>query len=231
MLAFSPSVPGELRILAFGASLVEGYTDYGRDFHPFTIALQNKLSTLLPDQNVVIQVNGQSGDYVLESLGGTYLKRLQLSAQPPKSGSPPSYDLVILLGGTNDLGHLFTKQDSATDILEGLKKCYQHVISSGSNILCLTVPERRIDTLSSAMAIKYRNARLRLNEFIQAYVQDCQKNHKPDEPSAYLWDMARHAPFSVEQGRWSPDDLHMSAHGYDFVGEEIATFIYSILFA
>jgi lysophospholipase L1-like esterase len=226
-----PSVPGELRILAFGAPLVEGYTNYGRTFHPFSTALQRQLSALCPAQNIFVDVNGQSGDSVLETLGGTYLQRLQVSLSSPESDSPPRYDLVIILGGTNDLAHLVTRDDSAVDILEGLKKCYQYILSSGSNLLCLTVPERRIDTQSTMIAIKARDARLRLNALIHAYVRDHQEHHQDDKPSVYLWDLARNAPFSVvHQGLWSADGLHMSTTGYDFVGEEIAAFVYSIAF-
>jgi lysophospholipase L1-like esterase len=226
-LKLTPSVSGELRILAFGASLVEGYTNYGLTFHPFTIALQQKLAVLCPAQNIVVDVNGQSGDRVLESLGGTYLYRLQASAPPPNGDAPPKYDLVIILGGTNDLGYLITQDDCPVVIMEGLRKCYQHILSAGSGLVCLTVPERSLDEQTSMIAVKGRNARLHLNELIEAYVRD-EGQQRDDKTKVHLWDMARSAPYSNDK-LWSSDGLHMSKTGYDFVGEEIATFVYSIV--
>jgi lysophospholipase L1-like esterase len=164
-------------------------------------------------------------------LGGTYLQRLQECVPSPESRSPPRYDLVIILGGTNDLAYLDTRDGSAMDITEGLKRCYQHVLSSGSNLVCLTVPERKIDTLSSTIAVKARDARLRLNVLIETYVWEYQDQHQDNKPNVYLWDMAQKAPFSdADQGLWSSDGLHMSTAGYDFVGDEIAGFVSSIVF-
>jgi lysophospholipase L1-like esterase len=223
---------GEIRILAFGNSLTEGYTDFGTRYHPYAIALEKKLSSLSPSLKVTVSVEGQSGDRVLRGLGGIFLQRLQSACPLPKSSSPPKHDIVIVLGGTNDLGYMVNNPNCAPEIFEGLKECYEHVLLAGSALLCLTIPERAIDTRTSEMARRARASRLQLNELIAEYVQTHQAT-----ASVFMMDLARVAPFpadraedeTFDQSIWSPDGLHMSSQGYDFVGEELAAFLYNIL--
>jgi hypothetical protein len=47
------------------------------------------------------------------------------------------YDWIIILGGTNDLGHGL-KPD---DIFAGLEKIYKVALDHGASVLALTVPE------------------------------------------------------------------------------------------
>jgi lysophospholipase L1-like esterase len=230
------STSGEIRILAFGNSLTEGYTDFGTRFHPYAISLEKKLSSLSPGLNVTVDVNGQSGDRVLPELGGIFLERLQSSCPLVKSGNPPKYDIVIVLGGTNDLGYMINEPDCAAEIFEGMRRCYEHVLLVGSSLLCLTVPERAIDTRTSAMARRARDSRLQLNEMIAGFAQSHQEA-EDGKPKVFLMDLARIAPFPADKGEdeafdqsiWSPDGLHMSSQGYDFVGEELAGFLHNLL--
>lgn len=224
--------PARLKVLAFGASLVEGYTNFGRDFHPFGITLRTKLSSVLSDLGITVDINGQSGDRVLARIGGTYLQRLQ-------SACKPHYDLVIILGGTNDLGWLISNPDCATDIFQGLKDCYEHILNSGASLLCLTVPERAIDSQASVMARKAKTFRLQLNALVEEYVrQHRQDSGDAKEQKAYYFDLASLVPFQLDKGNdgkvlndiiWSNDGLHMNPAGYDFVGEKLAEYIVGLI--
>jgi len=219
-----------MRILTFGASLTEGYTDFGMTFHPYGKSLKKKLSALHPNLKITVDVNGRSGDCVLASLGGNFLNRLQSSCQESKL---PKYDLVIFLGGTNDLAYKLNAPNGTQEIFEGLKKCYEHVLQTYStNLLCLTIPERHIDLSSSKMGIKARDARLKLNSLIASYVES-HEAEEPGKPRAMLMDLAKIAPFTPDDNEedadtrlWSADGLHMTSVGYDFVGEELARFIH-----
>lgn len=84
-----------LRILAFGNSLTEGYTDFGMRFHPYGNALKSKLSALAPDLTISVDINGQSGDCVLDSLRGNFKNRLLNAIGSREHGK---YDLAIVLG-------------------------------------------------------------------------------------------------------------------------------------
>ncbi|KAF2190382.1 SGNH hydrolase [Zopfia rhizophila CBS 207.26] len=244
------SNPNELRILAFGDSLVEGYTDFGTPFHPYAIKLRKKLSQLLPNFKMAVDVNGESGDCVLPSLQGIFLQRLQSSC-PIRTQQPPKYDLVIILGGTNDLAFLINDPNGPNQIFEGLKVCYEHILKTGASLLCLTVPERALDTRNSALGRKAKEARLALNEKIVDFVKLSQEGGENeagvtgDEAGAaadatgkvFMMDLAAMVPFQPDQKEdedfksdiWSPDGLHMSSQGYDFVGLQLATLIHGMV--
>lgn len=249
---------GEINILAFGDSLTEGsvspwttpprprheanisfrsYTDWGMTFHPYAHALRKSLSAFFPDRAVTVDVNGQSGDFVLADFHGNFLPRLRKSlARIAERGK--AYDLVIVLGGTNDLAMLQHDSDAAPDrIFTGLRACYDCALAAGAALLILTVPERSAD--HSARHRHVREARERLNARLLGYAAE----RAAEVPRrVFLMDLAAMAPFpEVPDGEdqhdfsgwegqlWSPDGLHMSAHGYDFVGEELAALIHHLL--
>jgi lysophospholipase L1-like esterase len=230
------SRPGELRILAFGDSLTEGYCDFGMTFNPYVNTLKTKLSSQLSHLKITAYEDGRSGDCVLPSLRGNFISRLEKSI-PILDSEPPKYDFVVVLGGTNDLAHKLNDPDGPTEIFGGLKNCYNHVIESGSSLICLTVPERRVDTQSSTFAQEARNSRLQLNTMIERYVED-QRMKAADQPRVFLMDLAAKVPFTqekteavgVEKGAiWSMDGLHMTADGYNLVGEELASFVHNLI--
>lgn len=67
------------------------------------------------------------------------------------------YDWIIILGGTNDLGHGL-KPD---DIFAGLEKTYKVALDHGASILAMTVPE------CAAVSKSLDERRERLNTLIK----------------------------------------------------------------
>jgi hypothetical protein len=63
----------DLRIFCFGASLVEGFTQYGLKFTPYSISMSKKLAEKLPQVELKIDVDGKSGDMVT----GGYKERMK----------------------------------------------------------------------------------------------------------------------------------------------------------
>lgn len=217
----------KLRILAFGNSLTEGYTDFGMTFHPYGHALRDYLDEAFPDKEVTVDVNGQSGDFVLNSLGGNFEDRLRRALRTEQK---PKYDLVVMLGGTNDLAHkLSSGMEGSREIFEaGLKPLYEHVLErEKSNLVVITVPERAIDTREGSLASRARDYRLELNRLIMEWAKDQEQR----EPKVFLFDLAPRVPFrenrdkDPEERIWSPDGLHMSQTGYDVFGIELAKFV------
>ena len=94
------SNPQSLRILAFGDSLTAGYTLCGLIHHPYARELKNTLQKYLPTTQIVVDVDGISGDLV--SPPGRFLDRIRVRCA--ETGMP-KYDWVVVLGGTNDLGY------------------------------------------------------------------------------------------------------------------------------
>ena len=114
------SNPQSLRILAFGNSLTAGYTSYGLTYHPYAGELRSTLQKYLPSTNIVIDVDGLSGDLV--SPPGRFLDRIRAKCT---GRGIAKYDWVIVLGGTNDLGYgSFTIEE----IYGGLKQVRQQYL-------------------------------------------------------------------------------------------------------
>jgi lysophospholipase L1-like esterase len=248
------SNPKKIRILAFGDSLTEGYTDWITR-HPYGNALKTELSNILPEYRVTVDINGKSGDRVCSSLSGEFFERLESSipisstsksffddvsgsSARPVTPQPSTYDLVIILGGTNDLAFKSRDPDGPARIFQALEECYNHVLDSGSSLLCLTVPERNIDTQVSAVAKIAKAARVTLNNLIIEFVENHQPGGEEGQSSVFLLDLAREVPFTCDDTDkdgdddvrlWSTDGLHMTAEGYDHVGEKLAVFIHDLV--
>ncbi|EME38777.1 hypothetical protein DOTSEDRAFT_75493 [Dothistroma septosporum NZE10] len=234
-------VENQLRVLAFGDSLTEGYTDFGTTYHPYGDALKAELTKLVTEVNTSVDIEGQSGDCVLPSLGGDFHERL-IKATGVASDSLTKYDVTIILGGTNDLAYKMEAGFAgAKEIFEqGLKPLYGHVLATGSSLIVMTVPQRAIDTRTSNLAVKARSNREHLNRLIIDWVFEEARNRTHAASSkVWLFDLAPLVPFPRDKGEedvtpfdekiWSPDGLHMSASGYDFVGHELAAFVKGII--
>jgi lysophospholipase L1-like esterase len=126
--------------------------------------------------------------------------------------------------------------DGAEEIVtQGLKPLYEYVLKETSaSLLVMTVPERAIDTRDSSdlLAGRMRASRDYLNKLIRDWVGE-------QKERVFLMDLAPMVPFPVDRGEddetamdksiWSPDGLHMSDKGYDFVGEQLGKVISSLL--
>ena len=88
-----------VRILAFGDSLTEGWTNFGREFHPYSCKLHSLLQSICKSKSFNIVNRGISGET-------TDQMKTRLPRVLDKDGP---FELVIILGGTNDLGYSFDK--------------------------------------------------------------------------------------------------------------------------
>ncbi|RAL12970.1 SGNH/GDSL hydrolase family protein [Aspergillus homomorphus CBS 101889] len=195
-----------LSILCFGNSLTAGFYDFGLNYHPYAWKLEDRLTGAFPDHTIKVDVDGLPGDLV-NCPPGRYLSRLEQKC------AANSYDWVIMLGGTNDLGYMYP----ADRIFAALKEAWTMAIKSGANVLALTVPEcgvkqRRVDS-----------TRAELNSQILSYVAD----------SFYALDIHKEVPYhsaekDFKEKMWD-DGVHMTPDGYDLVGEVVANHLIQLL--
>ncbi|KAF9880007.1 GDSL-like Lipase/Acylhydrolase [Colletotrichum karsti] len=198
-----------LRIFCFGDSLTAGYTYSGAAYHPYTIALTEKLSKDLSDTQVVAVENGMPGDVVTQ---GAFAQRFESEVNQPESRdsegleNPTTYDWVIILGGTNDLALGVTPER----IFECLKAAWDSALAKGAKVLALTVPE-----------CAYKNrvldaARRRLNTAILSH----------QAPNYHALDLNSRTPYhdltDRERKRYWDDGVHLTPDGYDWMGGHIA---------
>jgi lysophospholipase L1-like esterase len=119
-----------IRILAFGASLTEGYYSYGLQFHPYTIRLGQCLRSIF--STVDINNAGVSGEAVLSETMLPRLKNLLSSAENNR------YNLVLILAGTNDI---LRDQQEASRVFKGYHLLIDECIKHGAQVLSMTLPE------------------------------------------------------------------------------------------
>lgn len=194
-----------LRILAFGASLTEGYHSNGLRFHPYTIRLGQLLRSSHPTVN--IDNAGVSGEAVLDS---TMLSRLKILLS---SANNQPYHWVLILAGTNDA---LRDQRRAAHIFYGLQllinECHQH----NARVLCMTLPETAQPTNSPIDAERQAYNRL-IREELGKQTDEMKKT--------VLLDVERSLPYhslsSAERKEIWDDGLHLTPKGYDRLGELI----------
>jgi lysophospholipase L1-like esterase len=194
-------------ILAFGDSLTHGLyvdekTNEWRNNHPYAI----KLTELLRNKTRVVE-SGISGE-----LTGHMVERL------PSDLKEHSPNLVILLGGTNDIGH----EEKPEKIVENIKKLHQLALRSvgrgnkkATYTIAVTIPQSGfVVTEKGPRGQGAAAARLEINAAIRDFAKKCSKR-------VALLDLESTFDQRKPENKkyWSPDTLHFSKLGYDGFGE------------
>ncbi|KAL8957868.1 MAG: hypothetical protein Q9183_005949 [Haloplaca sp. 2 TL-2023] len=194
----------DLRILCFGASITAGHYHFGLKHHPYAIRLKSRLQETLPSHTITIEIDGLSGDQVIN---GHYMSRLQRRLNDNNNGSNnKKYDWLILQGGGNDLG-------SGTDpdpIFLELQKLWKMGLSGGMRVMALTVTET--NTEDSQTKARYQ----KLNDMVRGH----------EEQGFFVADVCKRIPYwsmdpELRRKVWD-DGLHFKPLGYDMFGDAIA---------
>ncbi|CAF1493899.1 unnamed protein product [Rotaria sp. Silwood1] len=192
-----------LRILAFGASLTEGFYSDGCLFHPYTIRLSQLLRPLFT--TVDVDNAGLSGEAVLSDTMLPRLKRL-LSAATNK------YNWVLILAGTNDT---IRDQQKASRIFDGYKllinECHKH----GARVLSMTLPETMYPR-----ELPFDKERQEFNRLLR---EELVSKDNYDNNNIVILDVDRllpqHSLSSVERREIWDDGVHLTPKGYDRLGQ------------
>lgn len=206
--------PKPLRILCFGDSLTAGFSMWGLKHYPYANHLKAPLQGLFPSTEILIDIAALSGDMVIgHPATARFLPRLKNSCEKAEEKGG-SYDWIVMMGGTNDLGW-----GSEVDaIYEGLKQCWKVALDTGANVLALNILEA---AAPSDSLIQRRN---QLNALIT--------NHHEDE-RWYTLDLCSAVPYfsmdtKMRDSIWD-DGLHLTEKGYKMMGDAIASRLVEIL--
>jgi len=194
--------PRHLRILAFGASLTEGYCSDGSQFHPYTI----RLSQLLRSSFETVDINnaGVSGEAVLSTTMLPRLKQLLLS-------TTNKFDWILILAGTNDT---IRDQQKASLVFDTYKllinECHKH----GARVVAMTLPETIFPREFPLDFQRQEFNRLLKEELIP-------KNNNDNNIVILDIDrlLPRHSLSNHECQQIWGDELHLTPHGYDRLGQ------------
>lgn len=199
-----PSIKMAVRILAFGNSLTEGWCEFGTRFHPYTCKLQSLIQSRSKTASVDIVNRGVSGET-------TDQMNTRLPLVLDKDGP---FDVVIILGGTNDLGMSLDK--NGEPLFRRLKSLHELAQRHSSLSVAVTVPETGYEIMDGFTVV--REKRFQVNALLKKYVQQCGSK-------MLLSDLAEKLPReSLSDGdrrKYWADHLHFSPAGYDRMGEII----------
>ncbi|XP_031561161.1 uncharacterized protein LOC116297137 [Actinia tenebrosa] len=200
-----------VRILAFGDSLTQGHTYQLTHFHPYT----HRLRQLLQEHKSVkfdVDNAGITGEFVRDQM----TKRLPLLLR--KNGP---YNLIIILGGTNDLGDFNPGEEKA--LFKEIVSLHDIAHEHGAKTLLLTIPESDyIFKDMGANGTSYikedgEKGRILINGMLRDFAKE-----NDDVTLCDLDQEHRHTNLKEEEKvKYWDDGLHYTPEGYDRMGEII----------
>lgn len=216
--------PGrKCRILCYGDSLTAGFCDMGRKYEPYGRALAQALSSARGGALCEVLVCGHSGHTVeqmvsnfdssaVTDIGGMVGKGLRRilkdDAQLP--------DLVLLMAGTNDIGHDRRPQDVLADLRTLHAVCHSFGIAS----VAIAPPDAPKAPRGTPFFVGRKNLTALMARW-SSTAQGVASFIDPDEiiPASNM------SAFGI----WDPDGLHLSPSGSQFLGKHLARRVLPLL--
>lgn len=197
---------GRKRVLCFGDSLTAGLccgtSRSLQEYAPYSRRLEERLNAGYGDalgkvpSVITAGVSGQTT--------GEMLPRLpSLLYRGDKFGER---DVVLILGGTNDMGAGTCVNDE--DIFLNLKKLHQKVHKHGSVSVAMTIPQMR----RGSSGAKITSVNRMLEAFAAQTGSQC-----------VVCDVAKAFPHDDKHaGLWEKDGVHLTERGYSALGDLLA---------
>ncbi|CAG8977590.1 hypothetical protein HYALB_00008366 [Hymenoscyphus albidus] len=209
-----------LKILCFGDSLTEGYTNWGMIFKPYSDTLRNVLEKGLNSPNSPKSSDSRekkNEDRVRGGTGKEAVKEwdIEITTKGVSDQLPKPYTPIIFLGGTNDLGH----RRPSSDILTDIKSTLSIPLATGAKVLLMTIPQ------SASRATWLDQNRDLVNAGLKEWAGDNEDIEILDLHAA----MPYHSLSDSEQERLWDDGLHFTEAGYEKMGILLGERILSIL--
>ena len=210
-------------ILCFGDSLTKGQGINQDDSHPYAayLATFTKRQVVKSAGRGIIPENIEERSVVESGYSGedtgSMVNRMPMALKRAHPG------LVIILGGTNDLGAAVEiPREKIVDNLRELHYLAHNTSTEkGKDVhtVHLTIPPSKYITQDKE---KVRNLkRIAINRDMQAFAKEYNAN-KERKGNVYVLDMEDiFLPFDAFPGMWLPDGLHFTPRGYKEVANMI----------
>jgi len=212
-----PILEGPRQIYLYGDSLTFGLTDGKGEPSPYAVSLRNQLNTLFTEETIISH-SGYPGMTAESMLG---------HVEDPRNGAcrildqHPHLSLFVILTGTNDI---MTMTNTGTSIY---RKILSDIVSLHSDVLecahdneymqtvAISIPgsEYELHVREALRAVQY------VNEGLQRFAQSNSKVNYIEFPIRY----------DGESSLWAEDGIHLSASGYELLGQKLAPEIKKIL--
>jgi lysophospholipase L1-like esterase len=184
----------KLRICCFGDSLTWGFVSRGAQ-HSYSKKLLQLISSDFPNIAVELSQHGKKG----ETTGSMVSRLTKLLKKDSK------YDVVIILGGTNDI---FLTEATT----QNLEQMYKVCRSYNALVIMASLPPAEYDKRPNSTWIL--ESKKKINDFIRQLI-----------PNKHFIDLSNELPLhslseSDKDALWS-DHMHPSAAGYDMMADII----------
>jgi lysophospholipase L1-like esterase len=205
----------KLRLLAFGDSLTAGYHHMGHAFAPWAPLLQSLLGS-----DVVCDHIGLSGFTTQQMLDTADEQNVTDVVPMSWPGYRTQlrrhrYDVVLILGGTNDLADYGHGPMPTQRTVSNLATLHAYAHEAGARSVAMTIPESKGAVYFETRSPPFR-VRLDANEAIRAWAA------KQPAHQVHFVDASALVPYSGTNGLWEPDGLHLSQRGYEAFGRALA---------
>ena len=210
-------------ILCFGDSLTKGWDPERDETHPYAAYLADFTGRkvvksagrgIIPEniQDRSVVESGYSGEKT-----GTMVNRMPMALKRAHPG------LVIILGGTNDIGA--SPDIHREEIVANLRELHYLAHNTSAELgqdvhtIHLTIPPSKYISQEKMKAKNLK--RIAINRDMQAFAKEYNAN-KDRRGNVYVLDMEDiFLPFDAFPGMWLPDGLHFTPKGY----KEIASML------
>lgn len=197
-------------ILLIGDSLTQGYIDQTTPFHSYSI----RLSKLIP--NYQIYTYGITG----QGIQDIYNREVACLTEPEQR----KFSIVVLLGGSNDLGFEFPETIIAC--LDKAFLCAANYLGDPKRLAVMTLPQLDCETVMKDI----ENKRRTVNTWIRTVCEQRSYTLIDFENSIIgISDDIRRANYTQENAIWLKDGLHMSSRGYDCLADLVYSKIKDLL--
>jgi len=219
-----PPEPGSPKfVFCYGDSLTYGMSDLHASgaATPYAKYLWAELNQTMK-QDVVVQHVGMPGWTAENMLHHLHDRSVGICSI---LHSMRTLSLMIILVGTNDIGHMTdSSKQAARNIVEsivalhkGAFECAETERNEGFHILALGIPE---SAFQARVPVTAENAEY-INNAMKAFAASY-----PDDKLSYL-DFP--IPYNEDDGNWGSDGIHLTQEGYEKLSKEIAPSVKSIL--
>lgn len=227
----SPLLDRNRTILCFGDSLTFGtnrQTQLLSPLHPHAYAkhlselLRRPLVTSDGNGNLKKQEEFTSNSAIVENGWPGEVTSHMWSRLPDTLKKAKDPQLVIILGGTNDIG----AGESKENIVANLQSMHYAALngSSVSHTIHLTVPPSAA-FVNPQMKSRFGDKRKAVNEEMRMFIHNHNKRHaviRGEVGGIFLVDLEFiYLPIEEHRSSWNKDLLHFSAEGYDGIADLI----------
>ena len=192
---------GEVRILALGASMMDGYLDSDSRAESPPSRVAELLRKQLPNTTVTV---------VPIAVPGITTADLLAIFNTEKSRIPPC-DVALILCGTNDIGQKRKPRDIFKSLSQLFEEVHQH--SPACNIIATSLPGAAFTDKELVASRDSVNTILRRCVATRVSVLDLHAL-VPFDRVTPRWSRWRPSP-----SMWHDDGLHLSPHGYRRLGD------------